>query len=198
MCQKIADALDGQKFVCGVFVDLQKAFDTVDHEILLAKLQHYGIRGKAYSLFKSYLSGRKQFVSVSGCNSPELLMKHGVPQGSVLGPLLFLIYINDLNFAINGSIVHHFADDTNLLCITDSLESLVDTINLDLQSLWHWLNANEISLNASKTEYILFRHPNRKIDSELVKLSIGGQGISESKSIKYLGVQMDSDLKWHT
>ena len=198
MCQKIADALDNKKFVCGVFVDLQKAFDTVDHAILLAKLQHYGIRGKAYSLFKSYLSGRKQFVSISGCNSSELLMKHGVPQGSVLGPLLFLIYINDLNFAIKGSIVHHFADDTNLLCITDSLESLVETINLDLQSLWHWLSANEISLNASKTEYVLFRHPNRKIDMEMVKLSIGGFNLSESKSIKYLGVQMDSDLKWHT
>ena len=198
MCQKIADALDEHKFACGVFVDLQKAFDTVDHEILLAKLQHYGIRGKAYSLFKSYLNGRKQFVSISGCNSAELLMKHGVPQGSVLGPLLFLIYINDLHFAIGGSIVHHFADDTNLLCITDSLESLAETLNLDLQSLWHWLNANKISLNASKTEYILFHHPNRKVDHDLVKLSIGGHDIKESKSIKYLGVQMDSDLKWAT
>ena len=153
MCQKISDALDEKKFVCGVFVDLQKAFDTVDHSILLAKLHHYGIRGKAHSLFKSYLTGRKQFVSVSGSNSAELLMKHGVPQGSVLGPLLFLIYINDLNFAINGSIVHHFADDTNLLCIADSLELLAKTVNLDLQSLWHWLSANKIYvISPSKQE----------------------------------------------
>ena len=91
MCQKIADALDDHKFVCGVYVDLQKAFDIVDYEILLAKLKYYGIRGKAYLLFKSYLSGRRQYIIVSHCNSSELIMKHGVPQGSVLGPLLFLI-----------------------------------------------------------------------------------------------------------
>ena len=136
LCQKISDALDESKFVCGVFVDLQKAFDTVDHDILLAKLRHYGIRGKAFTLFKSYLTGRKQFVTISGHSSTELLVKHGVPQGSVLGPLLFLIYINDLQSAIKFSIVHLFADDKNLLCITDSLDSLIERINSDLQSLW--------------------------------------------------------------
>ena len=113
-------------------------------------------------------------------------MKHGIPKRSVLGPLLFLIYINDLNFAIEGSIVHHFADDTNLLSIADSLEQLSETVNLGLQSFWHWLNVNKISLNASKTEYILFRHPSRKINQELVKLSIGGYELSESKCINIL------------
>jgi len=156
MCQKITDALDKGEHVCGVFVDLQKAFDTVDHEILLAKLQHYGIRDKAFSLFKSYLSDRRQFVTISGRNSAEAIIRHGVPQGSVLGPLLFLIYINDLNHAICHSAVHHFADDTNLLCVSSTLESLVKMLNLDLKFLWHWLNANKISLNASKTEYLLF------------------------------------------
>ena len=197
MCQKITDALDKGEHVCGVFVDLQKAFDTVDHEILLAKLQHYGIRDKAFSLFKSYLSDRRQFVTISGRNSAEAIIRHGVPQGSVLGPLLFLIYINDLNHAICHSAVHHFADDTNLLCVSSTLESLVKMLNLDLKFLWHWLNANKISLNASKTEYLLFRHPNRKYD-QLVKLKIGGKRIFESKTIKYLGVHMDSDLKWKT
>ena len=167
MCQNIADALDGEKFVCGVFIDLQKAFDTVDHNILLAKLHHYGIRDKAHSLFKSYLSGRQQFVSLSGKTSAKLAIRHGVPQGSVLGPLLFLIYINDLNDAIENSIVHHFADDTNLLCVSKSLESLVKKMNLDLMYLWHWLNANKISLNASKTEYLLFRHSNRKYNQQV-------------------------------
>ena len=110
------DALDKGNFACGVFIDLQKAFDTVDHEILLKKLFHYGIIcGTALSLFRSYLTGRQQFVSVSGARSVNKLIRHGVPQGSVLGPLLFLLYINDLNCAIKYSLVHHFADDTNLL-----------------------------------------------------------------------------------
>jgi len=150
MCQKIADALDGKKIVVGVFVDLQKAFDTVDHNILLSKLQYYGFRGKASSFFKSYLSGRRQFVCVSGQESAEALVQHGVPQGSVLGPLLFLLYINDLHYAIKNSIVHHFADDTNLVCVSEDLKSLVKKTNLDLKFLWHWLNANKIPLNAAK------------------------------------------------
>ena len=99
----------------GIFVDLQKAFDTVDHNILLAKLEHYGIFGVANDCFKSYLSGRRQFASISGFNSNHAMPKHGVPQGSVLGPVLFLIYINDLNHVIKYCKVHHFADDTNLL-----------------------------------------------------------------------------------
>jgi len=198
LCQKIADALDNHKYACGVFVDLQKAFDTVDHNILLAKLGHYGIRGKAHKLFESYLTDRRQFVTVSGQSSPERIIKHGVPQGSVLGPLLFLIYINDLNYAIKFSLVHHFADDTNLLIITDNLETLTEQMNQDLQSLWHWLNANKISLNASKTEYVLFRHPTKKLNNDLVKLYIGGYLLSEKNTIKYLGVHVDSDLKWNT
>ena len=197
MCQQVADALDEHKLACGVFVDLQKAFDTVDHNILLAKLYHYGIRGKVHSLFRSYLTGRRQFVSILGKKSSESFMLHGVPQGSVLGPLLFLIYINDLHCAIKFSIINHFADDTNILCIADSLGSLVKKTKLDLKFLWHWLNANKISLNASKTEFLLFSHSSRNFNQPF-KLSIGGKRIFESTSIKYLGINLDSDLKWTT
>ena len=120
--EKIREALDNNNFACGIFIDLQKAFDTVNHYILLQKLNHYGIRGVANAWFKSYLSNRTQYVSINGFESNTKNIHIGVPQGSVLGPLLFLIYINDLNVAINYSTVHHFADDTNLLITGKSLK----------------------------------------------------------------------------
>ena len=122
--EKIREALDNNNFACGIFIDLQKVFDTVDHNILLQKLNHYGIRGIANNWFNSYLSTRTQFVSINGFQSKTKNISIGVPQGSVLGPLLFLIYINDLYVAINYAIVHHFADDTNLLITGKSLKTI--------------------------------------------------------------------------
>ena len=104
---------------CEVFVVLQNAFDTVDHQILLAKLDHYRTRGVSNYRFKAYLSNRNQYVSINGYESGLHVLNCGVPQGSVLGPLLFLLYINYLNQAIKFCKVHHFADDTNLLCLSN-------------------------------------------------------------------------------
>ena len=130
LTENVRKAIDENKFAVGVFVDLQKAFDTVDHEILLKKLNHYGIRGIANKWFNSYLSDRYQFVTTNGKESDVKLIKHGVPQGSVLGPLLFLLYINDLHNSIKYSTTRHFADDTNLLIVNSSFKQLKNTLTL--------------------------------------------------------------------
>ena len=132
------------------------------------------MRGRANDWFKSYLSNRLQYVSVNGFHSKSEMMKFGVPQGSVLGPLLFLIYINDLRNAIYHSTVHHFADDTNLLYVNKNLKTIQNKMNKDLKSLVTWLRANKISLNASKTELIIFCDPRKKITYDM-KVKVDGK-----------------------
>ena len=135
MLGSIQEALDDGKFACGVSIDLEKAFDTVSHDILLEKLNHYGIRGIANDWFRSYLSDRTQFVSINCFNSDCKAVKYGVHQVSLLGPLLFLIFINDLNIAINNSETFHSADDTCLLNIKDSIKKINKVVNKDLKDL---------------------------------------------------------------
>ena len=158
-------------------------------------MEHYGIRGIANDWFDSYLKNRKQFVSISGYESKIVNINFGVPQGSVLGPLLFLIYINDLNKAIKHSKTRHFADDTNLLIKNKSLKQLQKHINYDLRQLCNWLKANKISLNCNKTELIIFRHPNKQINYKL-KIKINGKKLIPSKFVKYLGIYIDDHLNW--
>ena len=174
--EAIRKALDDNNFACGIFIDLQKAFDTVNHSILIDKLNHYGIRGNANSWFQSYLTNRSQYVSIQGFESKLISVSHGVPQGSVLGPLLFLIYINDLHHAINYSSVYHFADDTNLLNISSSQKRTQKQVNLDLKSLYKWLLANKISLNRTKTELIIFHRPGVSFGNNF-KVKINGHRI---------------------
>ena len=131
---------------------LQKAFDTLDHQILLAKLSHYGIWGVSNDWFKSYLSNHSgsQYVSINWYDFGLAAINYGVPQGSALGPLLFLLYINDLNQALEFCKGHHFADDTNLLCLGNSIKKLNKLVNADLKCQVNRLNANNVSLNVKK------------------------------------------------
>ena len=193
--EKIREALDSGHFACGVFIDLQKAFDTVDHNILVSKLEYYGVRGIAKNWFTSYLNDRKQFVSINGYKSALNVIKFGVPQGSVLGPLLFLVYINDFSISVKNSIVHHFADDTNLLYINKSLKVMCKKINFDLKGITDWLNANRLSLNVDKTEFIIFRSPRKLLDYD-VNIRLNGQRLYPSSYIVYLGVLLDEHLSW--
>ena len=147
LTENIRKNLDERNIGCSIFADLQKAFDTVEHDILLLKLEHYGIRGLANEWFKSYLSNRKQYVSINGYDSNLAYVTFGVPQGSALGPLLFLVYINDLNQALKFCKVHHFADDTNIIHFNKSVYRLNKYVNLDLKNLTYWLNNNRVALN---------------------------------------------------
>ena len=175
---------------------MQRAFDTADHEILLHKLEYYGIRGVSNDWFKSYLSDRNQFISINGYNSDLMPIDCGVPQGSVLGPLLFLIYINDLHKAIQYCKVHHFADDTNLFHTSKSVKNLNKLVNRDMKHVNNWLSANKISLNIEKTELVIFKSP-RKVLLDEIKIKLSEKRLYPSNSIKYLGITIDRYLHWY-
>ena len=191
MTEAIRSALDSGSVTCGIFVDFQKAFDTVNHDILLKKLEHYGFRGVVNNWFRSYLTDRKQKVVINGFESESKILPHGVPQGSVLGPILFLIYINDLHRSIKYSTTYHFADDTNLLHISKDYKSLQRKVNYDLFSLHKWLTANKISLNDGKTELIYFR---KNGPAPTLNIKLHGKTLIPTKYVKYLGIYLDEYL----
>ena len=146
------NSLDAAKYAGVIFVDLKTAFDTVDHQILIQKLAHYGIRSSELIWFKSYLSNRSQFTRVNGVDSKVQNIGIGVPQGSCLGPLLFLLYINDLPKTINNANVYMYADDTSLSYQNHSMRQLNRVLNQDLKALHKWLRGNKLSLNVAKTQ----------------------------------------------
>ena len=195
LTDKIRHETDKGNYACGIFVDFQKAFDTVDHHILLKKLEYYGVRGIPNYWFASYLSNRKQFVSINGYKSNLADVKCGVPQGSILGPLLFLIFIDDLHAAIKYSELHHFADDTNLLSCNSCVKSINKQVNYDLKNLSNQLKANKILLNVGKIEFVLFTSSKKQLDCDL-KIKLNGKRLYETDSVKYLGIQADKRLTW--
>ncbi len=193
--ERIRQSMDNGKYGCGVFIDLKKAFDTVNHDILLTKLEHYGIRNNILNWFKSYLSDRKQYVFFNGVSSEVLNISCGVPQGSVLGPLLFLLYINDLPNISSKLQFFLFADDTNLYYESDDLIELEKTMNKELKLLSLWLNVNRLALNISKTNFIIFRGY-RKPYAHNVTLLMNKKAIEQKSHVKYLGILIDEHLNW--
>ena len=189
---KIQKAIESRNYSLGIFLDLKKDFDTVGHKIVLKKLKFYGIRGVPNTWFASYLSNRKQFVSIADTNSDFQSLICGVPQGSVLGLLLFLIYINDFENCSTLSHFHLFADDSNFFLSNKNIRVLEDNANSALIEVSEWLNTNKLSLNVEKSNHVIFHPPQQKVHS--INITVHQKKLEHKEYIKYLGVLIDSKL----
>ena len=187
MTETMRKTSDGGNYGRGIFIDLKKAFDTVNHGILLKKQEHYGVKGTPLLWFESYLSNRKQCVSINGNTSDELIITHGVPQGSVLGPLLFRMFINDLPNVSKHLTFYLFADDINIYFESSDLPQIC--------KVRKWLETNRLALNIDKTNFVIFRSQRQRLTEQIV-LKIGRKKVKEESHVKVLGIMLDSNLSW--
>lgn len=192
---KIKLNIDNRKVALGIFIDLKKAFDTVSHDILLKKLKAIGISGTAFKMLKSYLTNRYQVVKIGETQSDPEKITYGVPQGSILGPLLFLIYINNIHTLNLRGDISLYADDTSLFYYGNTLEMITKDAQIDLDLLNLWFQSNLLTVNIAKTKYIIFAAKNKKI-SHKVSLNINNQAITKVDQEKYLGIILDNKMTW--
>ena len=199
---RIFKDIDDKKIPFAIFLDLSRAFDTIDHDIMLFKLEHYGIRGKALDWFSSYLKNRQQYVIYDDTCSTLTPVKTGVPQGSILGPLLFILYINDLHKVSSSFDFILYADDSTLkstLCVfNDNLNNTIitDKINKELDKIQKWLTANKLSLNVDKTKMMVFHNKQKKIEDHIPQISINGKLIERVTDFNFLGIIINEHLDW--
>lgn len=193
LTEEITNAMDRKLYCVGVFVDLSKAFDTINHEILFNKLEKYGIRGVALQWLKSYLQNRQQFVKMGAQESECLDIVCGLPQGSVLGPKLFNIYINDIVRTSKILKFILFADDTNIIGNGENLQELLRTITQEFINIKAWLDMNKLSINLNKTKIMIFGNKAIKYDS---LIQIESENIERVTECKFLGVIIDDQISW--
>ena len=185
------------QMTCGIFIDLSKAFDTVNHTILLQKLEYYGIRGPALNLFKSYLTNRKQYVQIDKCKSQTRPITCGVPQGSVLGPLFFILFINDLHKCCPDGKIRLFADDTTIFFHSNSIEDIELRGKAIMTQLTNWFKANKLTLNSEKSSFTIFKSSKKVIPNIPNQIEFLNQHIKRTSQIKFLGIMVDENLTFN-
>ena len=200
MVDKINNAVERNETTIGVFLDLSKAFDTIDHNILLHKLEYYGFRGIVLDWFRNYLQNRTQYVSYLGSKSELQNITCGVPQGSILGPLLFILYVNDITHTSNILDFILFADDTTILYSHKNINSQINLINEELKEVSNWFRANKLSVNASKTNYMVLGTKHMVVQNidkeENINIILDDTNLQRVQHTKFLGVLIDECLSW--
>ena len=205
LSDKIYLQMDKKETPLAIFLDLSKAFDTIDHSILLNKLQYYGIKNTSFKWFSSYLTNRLQYVQYDGQESDLSTITTGVPQGSILGPLLFIIYMNDIHKVTDKFNFILYADDTSLvepLCtfnysVKDNINDISQNINAELDAVYEWLSLNKLSLNIKKTKMMLFHHRQKNIKNIIPKLMINKVPIEYVTEFNFLGITLDECMTWN-
>ena len=201
LLDQIRTDVDAGKLVGACFIDLTKAFDNLSHNKLLSKLENYGIRDKELEWFKDYLFNRHIKVCFNGVLSQQQPVHTGVPQGSILGPLLFVLFFNDIVECLNYSKIVKYADNTVIFCSDKNIHSIEKWLNSDLENLSTWFDENEllINLKPGKTEVLLFGTAQRiaKTDRKLA-IKFKNQPINVTKTYKYLGIEIDSSLNMNS
>ena len=195
LVNKVSKSLDEGKIVGGVYLDIRKAFDSISHQILLDKLHKIGIRGNIHCLLKSYLMSRSQYVICNGAKSEVKFVETGVPQGSILGPLLFILFMNDFSRSSTLLFSILFADDTSVFLEGTEYSKLIKTLNNELENVTKWLNANRLTVNMKKTHYMIFHRAKFKTTGQDVVMQ--NSALTCVKTTKFLGVIIDHKFKWN-
>ena len=199
LVHEITKGFENNCISLGVFLDLSKAFDTINHNILLQKLNYYGIRCTTLNWFCSYLTNRNQYTKIDCCSSSLNNITCGVPQGSLLGPLLFSLYINDICHASTVLSFILFADDTNIIYSSGirHVGTIINVLNVELDKVSIWLQANRLSLNLKKCTFMAFSKSKKKLNLRNCQVKINNEPIQRVTNTKFLGVYIDECLSWN-